>query len=178
MTFTEVDFFKTITYFLQKKFEELSAANATQRTTRWLINSHETIECCLHIFLSTMRTLLACRKKKKKMMLRIYCGFAREAFNAQICTKQKYKSSWFNMTWQCLTHLRKLFWPSCISFLLNINLLINSIFTLLQLNRSLTSLFRQLIIFTIKISRTFVMTIIFLSFSLIKYNQDKIILRR
>ena len=49
---------------------------------------------------------------------------------------------------------------------------------LLQLNRFLTLLFYQLIIFTVEISRTFVMTIIFLSLSLIKYNQDKIILKR
>ena len=34
MTFTEADFFKTITYFFQKKFKELNAANATQKTTR------------------------------------------------------------------------------------------------------------------------------------------------
>ena len=42
------------------------------------------------------------------------------------------------MAWRGPAHLHRLFWPACISFLLSINLLVNSTPTLLQLGRPLT----------------------------------------
>ena len=66
----------------------------------------------------------------------------KEALRAQICAEQKYRSFWFdairNPQNRGPVYLHKLFWPACISFLLNINLLINSISTLLQLSKLLT----------------------------------------
>ena len=41
-----------------------------------------------HFFINNANIVYLLRKK---MMLRIYCEFARKAFNVQIYTKQKYK---------------------------------------------------------------------------------------
>ena len=102
MTFTKTNFFKAITYFLQKKFEELNVASAIQKATRWLISNHETIECCLHIFLSAMRTLLVCRRKRRKWCYEFIANLLEERLMLKYARNRNtnhHDLTWLNSAW-------------------------------------------------------------------------------